>query len=115
MICLIIGACCCRELCEDPAGPDIVLRQEKNTVTKRKICDTMEERRTEMLKLIKICCPVCGKRLFDADSSAAGIISAYCKRCKAAQLIRLTDGQAALRKNSPETQEPDKLSKTPLI
>lgn len=39
--------------------------------------------------LIKICCPVCGKRLFDAGSSASGTISAYCKRCKAERLIEL--------------------------
>lgn len=39
--------------------------------------------------LIRICCPVCGKRLFDADVSASGMISAYCKRCKAERLIEL--------------------------
>lgn len=39
--------------------------------------------------LIRICCPVCGKRLLDADVSASGMISAYCKRCKAERLIEL--------------------------
>lgn len=29
-----------------------------------------------MLTFIKICCPVCGKRLFDADVSASGVIFA---------------------------------------
>lgn len=42
-----------------------------------------------MLTLIKIHCPVCGKWLFNADSSASGIISAYCKRCKAERFIEL--------------------------
>lgn len=42
-----------------------------------------------MLTLIKIRCPVCGKWLFDADVSASGMISAYCKRCKAERLIEL--------------------------
>jgi hypothetical protein len=60
---------------------------KKNTVTNRKICDIMEKRRAGML--IKICCPVCGKRLFDADVSASGMISAYCKRCKVERLIEL--------------------------
>jgi phage FluMu protein Com len=47
----------------------------------------MEKRRAGML--IKICCPVCGKRLFEADVSASGMISAYCKRCKVERLIEL--------------------------
>jgi hypothetical protein len=62
---------------------------KKNTVTNRKICDIMEKRRAGMLTFIKICCPVCGKRLFDADVSASGVIFAYCKRCKAGQLVEL--------------------------
>lgn len=49
----------------------------------------MEKRRAGMLTFIKICCPVCGKRLFDADVSAFGMISAYCKRCKVERLIEL--------------------------
>jgi hypothetical protein len=49
----------------------------------------MEKRRAGMLTFIKICCPVCGKRLFDADVSASGVIFAYCKRCKAGQLVEL--------------------------
>lgn len=42
-----------------------------------------------MITLIKICCPVCGKRLFDANASAVGKISAYCKSCKTPRLIEL--------------------------
>lgn len=44
-----------------------------------------------MLTFIKICCPVCGKRLFDASSSATGTIAAYCKRCRSERLIKLEE------------------------
>lgn len=72
------------------AGSNPAPATKKNTVTNSKICDMIKkERRDTMLTLIKIRCPVCGKWLFDADVSASGMISAYCKRCKAERLIEL--------------------------
>ena len=42
-----------------------------------------------MVTIIKICCPESGKRQNDADVDASGGIFAYCKRCKAGQLVEL--------------------------
>lgn len=38
---------------------------------------------------VKIVCPRCQKRLFDADTRTRGEIYAYCRRCKKSVLITL--------------------------
>lgn len=41
------------------------------------------------MEFVRICCPNCGKWLFDAAKSASGTIKAYCKVCREPKSVTL--------------------------